>query len=151
MKYTLTVMLTAPLVFVMACQDGDNNGGKSAAEKELEVQRIRKEQIDSAKALVHTTVKVLHMYQMDSAHYPTKEEGGLYALIKEPKTDGQPRRHRWNGPYIDCKTFKDPWGNELKYELAEGPAGRTQPRVWSCGLDGKDDGGEGDDIRSWDE
>ena len=151
MKFVATTVLILPLVFVLACQDAGDDGGNSDVDKAIEAARLRKAQIQSAGKLIHICMMALETYRAQASYYPTQAEGGLYALIREPENGGETRHYRWNGPYLDCKTLKDPWGNELRYEPDGGPDGRGRPRIWSYGPNGEDDGGKGDDIRSWQE
>jgi general secretion pathway protein G len=92
----------------------------------------------------------LDCYQMDMGRYPTREEGGLQALVTPPKTASRQAAQRWAGPYLQ-QVPVDPWGNPLSYrppeEAGENAAGRSY-RLWSNGPDGQDDDGGNDDILS---
>ncbi len=143
MKHATAIILALPLGFLLSCQ---------AVEQETKEDPVGKANIRRAGVQVRQVVKALNMYKTDIKYYPTADDGGLSALIKAPKPDDPSGRSKWNGPYIKPKMLKDPWGNELKYELVE----EEQPRpsgpavhVWSCGPNGKDNSGEGDDIKNW--
>ena len=73
-------------------------------------------------------------YYMDMDKFPDK----LDDLITKPSDA------KWDGPYIDASKIPlDPWGNEYKMECKK--EGRTI-KVWSCGPDGQDNQGSGDDC-----
>jgi general secretion pathway protein G len=76
----------------------------------------------------------LKMYKLDTARYPTTEEG-LQALIDAPATS-----RNWKGPYIDAEKLNDTWGNPFQYELINA----RQFKIMSAGMDGEF--GTGDDI-----
>jgi general secretion pathway protein G len=111
------------------------------------------------KVAARATVAQLHLqqietalacYQMDMGRYPTREEGGLQALVTPPKPASGRAARRWAGPYLQ-QAAVDPWGNPLNYEPVEtggeDAAGRSY-RLWSNGPDGRDDDGGNDDILS---
>jgi type II secretion system protein G len=136
-------MLTLPLWFLLSCH---------AVHQAATEEAIAKANIRRAKTLIHHAEKALETYFTDTSYYPTEAEGGIYALIRAPKPNDQSRPTRWNGPYIVSKTLKDPWGNDLKYELVEDEQGRSSRlavHIWSYGPNGKNDNGEGDDIKNW--
>jgi len=117
--------------------------------------RLGKSKRDAARLLIDgVIVPKLVEYSTDIGHYPTEDEGGLSALVKEPAFDDESLTGKWAGPYINRKQLKDPWGNELGYELVDeeqGESTRQVVHVWSYGENGEDDSGEGDDIRSWED
>ncbi len=115
--------------------------------------RFGKSQNDAAQLLIEAVIlPKLGEYHLDIGNYPTEEEGGLSALVTAPSFDDESKAGKWAGPYINKKQLKDPWGNELGYEVVEEEQGDTTRQVihvWSYGKNGNDDSGEGDDIKSW--
>jgi len=95
----------------------------------------------------------LQSYFLDCGRFPTSEQG-LEALWQKPEL--YPVPEEWNGPYLEKKPGKDPWGNAFEYVSAEtSELGSEVPEnlpftVLSYGSDGQK-GGEGDgrDIVSW--
>lgn len=88
----------------------------------------------------------LQSYYLDCGQYPTESQG-LNALWEKPILVPVPQQ--WDGPYLDRKIPKDPWGNEYVYR---NPGENNLPfSLMSYGADGRT-GGEGAnaDIRSWD-
>ncbi len=97
----------------------------------------------AAKADVSGSIALaLDLYEMDVGSFPDKL-ADLCTAPADPK-----RAQRWKGgPYLkNCPPLpNDPWGNPYKYEKqSDGTY-----RLWSCGPDGMDNSGEGDDIASW--
>ena len=86
---------------------------------------------NAAKTTVRGLEQNLEMYQLDVGHFPTKQEGGLQALMQAP-----PNAKRWKGPYIK-KLDVDPWGNAYEYE----PNGNSV-KIWSWGPDSVDNSGD---------
>lgn len=117
--------------------------------------RFAKSKTDAADLLITAVIiPKLGEYSLDLGNYPTEEEGGLSALVSAPAFDDDSKAGKWAGPYINKKQLKDPWGNELGYEVVEEEQGDTTRQVihvWSFGPNGEDDSGEGDDIKSWDD
>jgi type II secretion system protein G len=157
MKQAVTIVLTLLLAFVVSCQETENTREEKAKKiMEQEVLRgiLRKSKIDEAKLLIEQIVLKLELYQLDVANYPSEDEGGLNALATKPTFDDESQAEKWAGPYIKRKQLKDPWGNDLGYELVEEEVGDTTRmviHVWSYGPNGEDDSGEGDDIKSWED
>ena len=55
-------------------------------------------------------------YNSDMGHFPTKAEGGINALVKQPK--GELAKKRWPGAYLETKDGElpfDGWNNEFIY------------------------------------
>ncbi|MBT3200614.1 MAG: type II secretion system major pseudopilin GspG [Phycisphaerales bacterium] len=116
--------------------------------------RSDKARIDLTKVQLGDLVGKLEEYKLVIGEYPTEEQGGLKALIDEPTFDDESLEGKWSGPYIKAKQLKDPWGQELGYEVSEEDSGETTrnvPHIWSYGPNKTDDSGEGDDIKSWEE
>ena len=107
----------------------------------------------SAKSQISQFSSALQCYFLDCERYPTSEQG-LEALWEKPLI--YPVPENWNGPYLDRKPGKDPWGTSFEYVSAESsvlPAEvpKNLPFVLMCfGSDGKEGGmGEAKDIVSW--
>ncbi|HNQ23226.1 MAG TPA: type II secretion system major pseudopilin GspG [Phycisphaerae bacterium] len=94
--------------------------------------------------------KALEAYKWDMGRYPEDDEG-LGALYKAPRGEDA---ERWKGPYMQNPTtleeLKDPWGKAFLYKCP-GQVNEDSYDLWSCGPDGKDDGGKerSDDIKNW--
>lgn len=95
----------------------------------------------------------LQSYFLDCGTFPTTEQG-LQSLWEKPVL--YPVPEKWNGPYVERKSFTDPWGTNFEYLSAESsvmPATVPQnlPYVLiSYGADKKSGGsGDGKDICSW--
>ena len=90
-------------------------------------------------------------YFLDCGSFPTSEQG-LMALWEKPYL--YPVPENWNGPYINKKPKRDPWGNEYIYiNKNSGFLLETVPEnlpyvIMSYGSDGIE-GGKGEDIVSW--
>ncbi|MDQ3235090.1 MAG: type II secretion system protein GspG [Pseudobdellovibrionaceae bacterium] len=87
---------------------------------------------DSAKAdltgvLQSKLDESLTMYKLDTARYPTTEDG-LQALIEAPAT-----ARNWRGPYTEAEKLNDTWGNLLQYELIKA----RKFKITSAGTDGE--------------
>jgi general secretion pathway protein G len=79
----------------------------------------------------------LNTFEVDNGRFPTSEEG-LQALVSNP------------GNLTDWKQLMDkvpvdPWGHPYVYKLAADASGFD---VYSCGPDGQDQNGGGDNIGS---
>ena len=100
--------------------------------------------------LIPQVMDALERYNLNMGHYPTDEEGGLDALLKEPSTtDDEGSEKKWRGPYVK-KSPRDAWGEPLKYELVtDEQTNREVPHVSSNGPDKQE--GTDDDIKSWSE
>jgi len=88
----------------------------------------------------------LQTYYLDIGHFPTEAQG-LQALWEKPILAPVPQN--WNGPYVDRRIPKDPWGNDYTYK---NPGENNLAfSIMSFGADGRI-GGEGinADILSWD-
>lgn len=107
----------------------------------------------SAQSQITQFSTALQTYFLDCGRFPTSEQG-IEALWEKP--DLFPIPENWNGPYINRKPGKDPWGTDFKYISSESsPLPAETPEnlpfvLISFGSDGKE-GGEGDasDIISW--
>jgi general secretion pathway protein G len=87
----------------------------------------------------------LAQYYLDCGSYPSESEG-LQALREKPSTGAAEKK--WNGPYLEKKLPKDPWGNEYVYKNP-GPDG-SEFGIASLGADGLEGGvGKDADISTW--
>ncbi|MFC1867800.1 type II secretion system major pseudopilin GspG [Thermodesulfobacteriota bacterium] len=99
--------------------------------------RITKARLD-----INTLENALKLFKLDSAFYPSTDQG-LRALVEKPSIGRIPRRWR-EGGYLDKNSLiKDPWGNDYLY-LSPGVKNRDFD-LWSYGADGEE-GGEGEDV-----
>ena len=95
----------------------------------------------------------LQSYFLDCGRFPTTEQG-LAALWEKPVF--YPVPEEWNGPYVERRPAKDPWGTDFEYISAESsvmppevPANLPYVLI-SYGADKtKGTGRGGDDIVSW--
>ncbi|MEK7804611.1 MAG: type II secretion system major pseudopilin GspG [Planctomycetota bacterium] len=95
-----------------------------------------------AKQQIEGFSSALEMYKLDTAKYPTQEQG-LEALIAQPQGI-----INWKGSYLKKKLIpKDPWGNNYIYTY---PGEHGDYDIISYGADGKSGGdGEEKDVLSW--
>jgi len=109
---------------------------------------------NTTKVMLDNVSAGLDLYRLNIGHYPTEQEGGLDALLKKPQFENEKLGEKWNGPYLKPgTTLTDPWGNSLKYELADTSSasddaskGTTLPyKLYSVGPDGQPD--TDDDIK----
>lgn len=110
----------------------------------------------ATRLMVNQTVDAVSLFFTAVNRFPDSAEG-LEALITLPEDEND--AEKWTsggGPFLkNGRIPLDPWGSELRYELAEEAmgtyAGTTGPgfRLWSLGPDGQD--GTEDDIRNWSE
>jgi general secretion pathway protein G len=102
-------------------------------------------QTDKARVIItKANLKILHtavmQYKMDTAQFPTEEEG-LMALIEPPS---EVEHLAEPGGYLETTEItKDGWGNEFYYELY--PESGKSFVIISWGADGEE-GGEGYDA-----
>jgi len=109
--------------------------------------QVDKGRITAASVQIANLESVLELYRMDSARYPTTEQG-LDALINEPDD----ARNYPPGGYLQKRRVpEDPWGNPYEYEQP-GQNNSHSFDIWSFGADGKS-GGDGvdADIGNWDD
>lgn len=107
----------------------------------------------SAKNQIEQYGAALQSYFLDCGRFPTTEQG-LDALWNKPIL--YPIPEAWNGPYLERRPAKDPWGTDFEYLSAESspmppevPA--NLPYVLICYGADKEKGGKanGADILSW--
>ncbi len=107
--------------------------------------QVDKGRITATSVQIANLESVLELYRMDSARYPTTEQG-LDALVNEPDD----ARNYPPGGYLQKQRIpEDPWGNPYEYEQP-GQNNSHSFDIWSFGADGKP-GGEGvdSDIGNW--
>jgi general secretion pathway protein G len=110
------------------------------------IKYIERAQFAACRNQIETLRLALQTYFLDCGQYPTETQG-LRALWEKPIQPPIPLR--WDGPYVDRKLPKDPWGSEYVYK---NPGEMDLPfSILSYGADGKA-GGEGlnAEIHSWD-
>ena len=95
-----------------------------------------------AKQQIEGFSSALEMYKLDTAKYPTQEQG-LEALIAQPQGI-----INWKGVIPKKKLIpKDPWGNNYIYTY---PGEHGDYDIISHGADGKSGGDDEDkDVLSW--
>ena len=82
--------------------------------------------VNLAKAQVQTTSDKIEQFKADTGHIPAK----LDELVTAPPSGAA----GWLGPYAKAPDLKDPWGNDLQYQVP-GPNGKPFA-VMSLGRDG---------------
>ncbi len=107
--------------------------------------QVDKGRITATSVQISNLESVLELYRMDSARYPTTEQG-LDALVNEPDD----ARNYPPGGYLQKRRVpEDPWGNPYQYEQP----GQNNPHsydLWSYGGDGNPGGTDADaDIGNW--
>ena len=109
--------------------------------------QIDKSRVNAARAQLKMLDAALETFRMDSARFPTTDQG-LEALIIEP---ADARNYQPGGYLRERRLPDDPWGNPYLYESP----GQNNPHaydIWSWGADGEA-GGSGVDaeIGNWTE
>ncbi len=107
----------------------------------------------SARSQIEQFSSALQSYFLDCGRFPTSEQG-LSALWEKPIL--YPVPENWQGPYLERKPGKDPWGTDFEYISSESSLMPTEvPEnlpfiLMSYGAD-KKKGGEGEnaDVLSW--
>ena len=104
--------------------------------------RALKAQLD-----IKTLENALKLYKLDSAFYPSTEQG-LRALVETPSVGTIPKKWREGGYLEKGVVPKDPWENDYLY-LSPGTH-NPDFDLWSYGADGEEGGeGENADITNW--
>ena len=103
--------------------------------------QVNKAQIVRAQKDIETLKQAVTLYKFHTNRFPAE----LIDLVTEPDDVTG-----WTGPYLEKKSFKDPWDNKYQYR-APGMNDRDFD-IWCYGQDGQE-GGEGldADITSWEE
>lgn len=96
----------------------------------------------AARAQIEHFIVALDSYFIDTGEFPSPQQG-LNALREKPNGVDN-----WQGPYLQKKIPKDPWGNGYVYRV---PGRNGGYEILSFGKD-KSEGGEGNnkDVVSWD-
>ena len=107
----------------------------------------------AAKNQIEQFSAALQTYFLDCGCFPTTEQG-LAALWEKPIL--YPIPENWDGPYVERKPGKDPWGTDFEYLSAESSVMPAEvpanlPYVLICYGADKEKGGKanGADIVSW--
>ena len=107
----------------------------------------------SAKNQLEQYSAALQTYFLDCGRFPTTEQG-LGALWEKPVL--YPVPEDWNGPYLERRPAKDPWGTNFEYLSAESSVMPSEvpanlPYVLICYGSDKTKGGteNAKDIVSW--
>ena len=107
----------------------------------------------SAQNQIEQYSAALQTYFLDCGRFPTTEQG-LAALWEKPVLFPIPEE--WNGPYLERRPAKDPWGTDFEYLSAESSIMPSEvpanlPYVLICYGADKQKGGKanGQDIVSW--
>jgi general secretion pathway protein G len=107
--------------------------------------RVDEARITKVKGDVQMLETALSMYRLDTARYPTSQQG-LMALVTKPE---DPAVRNWkSGGYLS-RVSKDPWGNEYRYAYP-GQKGREYD-LYSLGPDGQEgtDDTDKDNVGNW--
>jgi len=110
------------------------------------IKYVEKARIAACRNQIETFRLALQSYLLDCGHFPTEAQN-LQALWEKPTLSPVPSS--WNGPYVDRRIPKDPWGNNFIYK---NPGEKNLPfTITSYGADGKAGGVEANaEIHSWD-
>ncbi len=101
--------------------------------------RTEQARITAAKTDISMLDGALDLFEQDTGHYPSSDEG-LAALVTPPGNT-----QNWHGPYIKKGVPVDPWQHPYQYQYP-GTHNVNGPDLWSFGPDGR----EGtDDITNW--
>ena len=100
-----------------------------------------------AKLDIKTLENALKLFKLDSAFYPSTEQG-LRALVEKPTIGRNPAKWREGGYLEKGELPKDPWDNDYYY-MSPGVHNKEFD-IWSYGADGEE-GGEGEDadVTNW--
>jgi general secretion pathway protein G len=109
-------------------------------------QQVDKGRVVAARAQISNLEGVLELYRMDSARFPTTEQG-LDALVHKSTVSPEPRSFQAGG-YMK-RVPVDPWGAPYLYE-SPGINNSRSYDLWSTGADNAPGGVEIDaDITNW--
>jgi len=111
------------------------------------IMRMRKQlKINATKSTIAAIEVAIRDYQEDIGHMPTRQEGGLEALVVRPRGKAA---EKWDGPYLKGQTEvpRDSWNYDFEYNT--GPAIKNKAKyryyeIISYGPNGPDD--ESDNI-----
>jgi general secretion pathway protein G len=103
--------------------------------------QVGKSETKTARAQIESLDKAIDMYQLDTGHYPSSEQG-LDALMTKPQDEP-----KWSGPYLKKAVPRDPWGRQYIYKF---PGEHSEYDLYSFGKDGQPAGtGNNADITNW--
>ena len=106
-----------------------------------------KRQIGLTRVKIAELAGRLESFRLHVGRYPTEAEG-LLALVNKPAFEDESLAAKWRGPYAAGLEIEDAWGNVFAYKRVAGKKpGRMAVLVYSRGPNGRDDGGEGDDVK----
>jgi general secretion pathway protein G len=91
-----------------------------------------KESIAKADIMVNIPT-ALKLYELDNGSFPSAAQG-LRALAEKPTSPPVP--NNWNGPYVENRSLKDPWGREYMYRYPSTKG--LDYDLYSLGRDGVD-------------
>jgi hypothetical protein len=103
---------------------------------------------NAARKLVSQLAGAIQEYERETKKLPGAGNAGLVAALQSKQKDGKSEYYAFSRETLVNGAAIDPWGRPLVYRPAEkgkGKRGKTF-EVYSMGPNGKDDGGEGDDI-----
>jgi len=89
--------------------------------------------------IVSSVAGAIEAYQRDTKKYPPAN--GLVAALQGKAKNGKPY-HEFGKDEVSGGQVVDPWGHPMIYK----PGGKKGFELYSVGPDGKDNGGQGDDI-----
>ncbi len=101
--------------------------------------RGEKAKVDTTEITLSGTAGALDQYKLDNGRYPSMQDGGLEALIKQPAS----AKNWMQGGYVKGGYPTDSWDNDLQYTVP-GTEGRPYD-LYSFGADGQE-GGEDNDA-----
>ena len=129
----IEIMLVVIIIGILAAMVIPNIAGRSEQAR-----------LSAARADIEANISTaLDMYELDSGHYPTSEQG-LQSLLEKPTVTPAPMN--WNGPYLKKKKIPlDPWGKAYVY-VAPGAHNADGFDLSSYGKDGVE---SEDDIVNW--
>jgi general secretion pathway protein G len=109
------------------------------------IKYIERARLAAGRNQIETFRLSLQSYLLDCGMYPTEAQG-LSALWEKPVIAPVPPL--WDGPYIDRRLPKDPWGNDYIYQ---NPGDKNLPfTIMSLGADGRPGGDKlNADLFSW--
>lgn len=100
--------------------------------------RGEKAKVDTTAITLNSVATALDQYKLDNGKYPSMQDGGLEALVKQPAS----AKNWLPGGYLKGGYPKDSWENDLQYVIP-GSESRSFD-LYSFGADGQS-GGEGTD------
>lgn len=127
----MEIMLVVIIIGILASMVVANLGGMSTEA------RVTRAQADLASLRLQ-----LGLFEQRYGHYPTDEEGGLYALLERPSTIAEADWRRFGE-----KDPIDPWGNPYVYLAGSRRLDKERDyNLYSMGPNGQDDAMKDDDV-----